>query len=60
MGKNNTTFTKTLNMLNIIGLKESIQTLLKKESKYAPVASICKTYLSKLDEGLHVKTLSPI
>ena len=53
MGKNNTTFTKTLNMLNIIGLKESIQTLLKKESKYAPVASICKTYLSKLDEGLH-------
>ena len=49
MGKNNTTFTKTLNMLNIIGLKESIQTLLKKESKYAPVASICKTYLSKLD-----------
>ena len=53
MGKNNTTFTKTLNMLNIIGLKESIQTLLKKESKYAPVASICKTYLRKLDEGLH-------
>ena len=53
MGKNNTTFTKTLNMLNIIGLKESIQTLLKKESKYAPVASVCKTYLNKLDEGLH-------
>lgn len=53
MGKNNTTFTKTLNMLNIIGLKESIQALLKKESKYIPVASVCKTYLSKLDEGLH-------
>jgi len=53
MGKTNTTFTKSLDMLNIIGLKESINTLMKKESKYPPVASICKTYLKKLDEGLH-------
>ena len=53
MGKNNTTFTKTLNMLNIVGLRESINALMKKESKYAPVATVCKSYLKKLDEGLH-------
>lgn len=47
------TFSKTLNMLNIVGLRESIQTLLKKESKYIPVATVCKEYLNKLDEGAH-------
>ncbi len=49
----NTTFKKSLDMLNIIGLRESIDTLMKKESKYIPVASVCKSYLKKLDEGLH-------
>lgn len=47
------TFSKTLNMLNIVGLKESIQALMKKESKYVPVATVCKEYLKKLDEGAH-------
>ncbi len=45
--------TLNLSMLNIVGLKESINTLMTKESKYAPVASVCKAYLKKLDEGLH-------
>lgn len=48
-----TAFAKTLDMLNIVGLKESIQSLLKKESKYVPAATVCNTYMSKLDEGLH-------
>ena len=53
MANKSTTFTKNLSMLNIVGLKESINTLMTKESKYAPVASVCKAYLKKLDEGLH-------
>lgn len=57
MVKNNMTFNKTLNMLNIIGLRESIQALLKKESKYAPVVAVCKEYLNKLDEGLREEEL---
>lgn len=47
------TFSKTLNMLNIVGLRESIQTLMERESKYIPVAAVCKEYLKKLDEGAH-------
>lgn len=43
--------TKTLSMLNIIGLKESINSLMKRESKYIPVASLCKAYLKKLNDG---------
>lgn len=46
-------FAKTLDMLKIVGLKESIQSLMKKESKYIPVASVCNAYLAKLNEGFH-------
>ena len=53
MANKSTAFTKNLNMLNIIGLRESIETLMAKEGKYAPVASLCKAYLKKLDEGWH-------
>lgn len=53
MANKSTAFTKNLNMLNIIGLRESIETLMTKEGKYAPVASLCKAYLKKLDEGWH-------
>lgn len=53
MANKSTAFAKNLNMLNIIGLRESIETLMTKEGKYAPVASLCKAYLKKLDEGLH-------
>lgn len=48
---------KTLSMLNIIGLKESITNLLSMESKYIPVAAVCKAYSKKLDEGAHEETL---
>lgn len=51
------TFTKNLSMLNIVGLKETIDALMLKESKYAPVASICKAYLKKLNEGQHEEEL---
>lgn len=47
------TGSKKLTMLNVVPLKESIQTLLEKEGKYAPVATLCKAYLKKLDEGMH-------
>lgn len=53
MANKSTAFAKNLNMLNIIGLRESIETLMAKEGKYAPVASVCKAYLKKLDEGWH-------
>lgn len=53
MANKSTAFAKNLKMLNIIGLRESIETLMTKEGKYAPVASVCKAYLKKLDEGLH-------
>lgn len=53
MANKSTAFAKNLNMLNIIGLRESIETLMTKEGKYAPVASVCKAYLKKLDEGWH-------
>ena len=53
MANKSTAFVKNLGMLNIIGLRESIETLLKKEGRYAPVASVCKAYLKKLDEGQH-------
>lgn len=53
MTNKSTAFAKNLNMLNIIGLRESIETLMAKEGKYAPVALVCKAYLKKLDEGLH-------
>lgn len=48
---------KTLNMLNIVPLKEGINELLRCEGKYAPVASICKAYMKKLDEGKHEEEL---
>ncbi len=54
----NSTFTKSLDMLNTIGLRESIETLMKKESKYIPVANVCKTYLKKLDEGMHEEEIA--
>ena len=54
----NSTFTKSLDMLNTIGLRESIETLMKKESKYIPVANVCKTYLKKLDEGTHEEEIA--
>jgi len=54
----NSTFTKSLDMLNTIGLRESIETLMKKESKYIPVATVCKTYLKKLDEGMHEEEIA--
>ena len=57
MTKQSTETKKTLSMLNIIGLRESIETLLSKESKYIPVAAVCKAYLKKLDEGAHEETL---
>ena len=47
------TGSKNLTMLNVVPLRESIQTLLTKEGKYAPVATLCKAYLKKLDEGMH-------
>lgn len=53
MANKSTAFAKNLGMLNIIGLRESIETLMKKEGKYAPVASVCNAYLKKLDEGQH-------
>jgi hypothetical protein len=53
MANKSTAFAKNLNMLNIIGLRESIETLMTKEGKYAPVATVCKAYLKKLDEGWH-------
>jgi hypothetical protein len=53
MANKSTAFAKNLNMLNIIGLRESIETLMTKEGKYAPVAAVCKAYLKKLDEGWH-------
>ena len=53
MANKSTAFTKNLNMLNVIGLRESIETLMNKEGKYAPVATLCKAYLKKLDDGLH-------
>lgn len=53
----NTTFKKSLDMLNIISLRESIDVLMKKESRYLPIANMCKAYLKKLDEGLHEEEL---
>ena len=53
MANKSTAFAKNLNMLNIIGLRESIEALMTKEGKYAPVATVCKAYLKKLDEGWH-------
>ena len=53
MANKSTAFAKNLSMLNIVGLRESIDDLLSKEGKYAPVASVCKAYLKKLDEGMH-------
>ena len=53
MANKSTAFDKKLDMLNIIGLRESIENLMTKEGKYAPVASVCKAYLKKLDEGWH-------
>ena len=44
---------KSLSMLNVIGLKESINDLMTKESSYVPVASVCKAYQKKLGEGKH-------
>lgn len=57
MANQSTETKKTLSMLNIIGLRESINSLMQKESKYIPVSSICKAYLKKLDEGIHEETL---
>ena len=59
---------KTLDMLNIVPLKESINELLRAEGKYAPVATVCKAYIKKLDEGMHeeeicdsfIKALQPV
>ena len=42
MANKSTAFAKNLNMLNIIGLRESIEALMTKEGKYAPVATLCK------------------
>ena len=58
MTNNSSKTKKTLSMLNIIGLKESIDSLLKKESKYIPVAAVCKAYLKKLNEGAHEETIA--
>lgn len=51
MSKTTSDYSKTLSMLNIVGLREAIEDLMKKESKYRPVASICNDYLTKLNEG---------
>lgn len=57
MSKTTSNYSKTLSMLNVVGLRESIKDLLKKESKYQPVASVCNDYLAKLNEGQAEETL---
>ena len=57
MSKTTSDYSKTLSMLNIVGLRESIEDLLKKESKYRPVASVCNDYLAKLNEGQNEEML---
>lgn len=44
---------KNVSMISTIGLRESINQLMGVESKYIPVATVCKAYLEKLDEGQH-------
>lgn len=51
MSKTTSDYSKNLSMLNVVGLRESIEDLLKKESKYRPVQSICNDYLTKINEG---------
>lgn len=51
MAKKKTSYSKTLAMIEPLGLRKTIDELMLKESKYIPVASICNEYLQKLDQG---------
>ena len=50
-------FPKKLDMLNSIGLKATIDDLMLKESKFIPVADVCKKFTEKLNEGFHEEEL---
>ena len=57
MGENVNNFPKKLDMLNSIGLKATIDDLMMKESKFIPVADVCKEYTGKLNEGYREEEL---
>lgn len=50
-------FPKKLDMLKKPGLKQAIDELMLKESKYIPVADVCKEYLGKLNDGYQEEEL---
>ena len=57
MGENVNNFPKKLDMLNSIGLKATIDDLMMKESKFIPVADVCKEYTGKLNNGYREEEL---